>query len=58
MEAMLGTSLYSYPYLNLQKYFVFLITVSTLSSTKLEVKAKQTLPESEGGAGKEIGVGG
>jgi hypothetical protein len=57
MKAMLGISLYSYPYLNLQKCFV-LIMVSTLSSTKLEIRAEQFLPRSErqevrGGRGRE-----
>jgi hypothetical protein len=32
MEAMLGISLYSYPYLNSQKYFVFLIIAYDFSS--------------------------
>jgi hypothetical protein len=47
MEAMLGISLYSYPYLNEQKCFVLLITVYTLSSTKLEIRAEQFLPGSK-----------
>jgi hypothetical protein len=46
MEAMLGISLYSYPYLNKQKCFVFLIIGNTLSSTKLETRAEQFLPGS------------
>jgi hypothetical protein len=58
MEAMLGISLYSYPYLNLQKCFVFLIIVYTLSSTKLNIKAEQILPESEVGEREEAGSGG
>jgi hypothetical protein len=52
MEAMLRISLYSYPYLNLQKWFVFFIIVYTLSSTKLEIRAEQILYESEGGGGR------
>jgi hypothetical protein len=42
MEAMLRISLYSYSYFNYQKSFVF-------SSTKLEKRAEQALPESEVG---------
>jgi hypothetical protein len=38
MEAMLGISLNSYPYLNEQKCFVFLIIVYVFSLTKLEVR--------------------
>jgi hypothetical protein len=53
MEAMLGNSLYSYPYLNQQKCSVFLIIVYTLSSTKLEIRTEQFLPGS-----KEVGVRG
>jgi hypothetical protein len=33
-------SLYSYPYLNQQKHLVLLIIAYTLSSTKLEIRAK------------------
>jgi hypothetical protein len=40
METMLGISLYSYPYLNEQKRFVFLIIAYVLSSTKLEISAE------------------
>jgi hypothetical protein len=47
MEAMLGVSLYSYPYLNQQKCFTFLIIAYVFSSTKLEIKAKQVLPRSK-----------
>jgi hypothetical protein len=43
MEAKLGISLYSYPYLNEQNSLVLLINVYTLSSTKLEIRAKQYL---------------
>jgi hypothetical protein len=49
METMLGISLYSYPYLNLQKHSVFLIIASVFSSTKL--------PGSEGSGGKKWGLG-
>jgi hypothetical protein len=45
MEAMLGISLYSYPYLNLQKHYVLLIAY-VFSSTKLEEKPEQFLPGS------------
>jgi hypothetical protein len=48
MKAMRGMSLYSYPHLNQKKTFVLLIIVYTLSSTKLEIKAKQFLPGREG----------
>jgi hypothetical protein len=44
MEAMLGTSLHSYPYLNKQRCFVFLITAYVFSSTKLEKREEQVLP--------------
>jgi hypothetical protein len=53
MKAMLGIFLYSYPQLNLQKRFVFLIRL--VSSTKLEIKAEQDLPRTEGGRGKGWG---
>jgi hypothetical protein len=52
MEAMLGISLYSYPYLNKQKCFVFLIIAFVFSSTKLEKSAEQVLPGS-----RRVGVG-
>jgi hypothetical protein len=48
MEAKLGISLYSYPYVNQQKPLVLPINVYTLSSTKLEIRAKQYLLGSEG----------
>jgi hypothetical protein len=57
MKAMRGIFLYSYPYLNQQKHFVLLIIVYTLSSTKLEIRAEQFLPRSEGGGGQG-GAGG
>jgi hypothetical protein len=56
METMLGISLYSYLYLNSKRRFVFLITAYTLSSTKLEIRAEQILPES--GVGRGEGEGG
>jgi hypothetical protein len=48
MEAMLVISLYSYPYLNQQKCFVFLIIAYTFSSTILKIRAEQILPRSGG----------
>jgi hypothetical protein len=57
MEAMLGISLYSYPYLNQQKCYVFLIIAYVYSSTKLEKRAGQVLPGSEGGGVKREGMG-
>jgi hypothetical protein len=51
MEAMLGFSLYSYPYLNWQKHYVFLIIAYFYSSTKLEKRAEEVLLGSEGGRG-------
>jgi hypothetical protein len=53
MEAILGISLYSYPYLNWQKRFVSLIIAYVFSSTKLEIRAEQVLPGSE----EKVGVG-
>jgi hypothetical protein len=48
----------SYPYLNYQKHFVFLIIAYVFSSIKLEIKAEQILPGSEGGVGgRERGWG-
>jgi hypothetical protein len=60
MEAILGISPHSYPYLNWQKRFVFLIITYVYSSTKLEKGAEQVLPRSKGGGGKreEKGAGG
>jgi hypothetical protein len=49
MKAMLGISLYSCPYLNEQKRFVFLTIAYVFSSTKLEKRAEQFLPGNEGG---------
>jgi hypothetical protein len=54
MEAMLGISLYSYPYLNQQKRFVSLTIAYVFSSTKLEKRAEQVLPGS-GGGGEVMG---
>jgi hypothetical protein len=47
-KAMRGISLYSYLYLNQQKSLVLLINIYTLSSTKLEIKAKQFCLEARG----------
>jgi hypothetical protein len=56
MEAMLGISVYSYPYLNYQKCFVFLIIAYVLCSTKLEKRAERFLPGSKGrGVGRGSG---
>jgi hypothetical protein len=46
--------LYRYPYLNLQKCFVFLIIAYVFFSTKLEKRAEQVLPGSEGMVGSGI----
>jgi hypothetical protein len=56
MEAMLGISPYSHPYLKLENAD-FLIIVYVFSSTKLEKRAEQVLPGSEGGGEerKEMG---
>jgi hypothetical protein len=55
---MLGISLYSSPYLNQQKHFVFLIIACVFSSTKLEIRAEQALPGKERGCGGVERVGG
>jgi hypothetical protein len=39
MEAMLGISLYSYPYFNYQKHFVFLV-IAYVFSNKIEEKGR------------------
>jgi hypothetical protein len=52
MEAMLGISLCSYPYLNKQKRFDFFIIAYVFSSTKLEKRAEQVLPGSQGAGGR------
>jgi hypothetical protein len=46
MEAMLGISLYKYPYLKLAK-MICLIIAYVFSSTKLEKRAEQVLLGSE-----------
>jgi hypothetical protein len=48
MEAKLGISLYSYPYLNQQKCYVLLLIAYVFSSTKLWKRAEQVSPVSEG----------
>jgi hypothetical protein len=48
MEAILGLSLYSYPYLNQQKCFVFLTIDYILSSTKLEIRENSFCLEMRG----------
>jgi hypothetical protein len=58
MEAMLGISLYSYPYLNWQKWFTFLIIAYVFSLTKLEKRADRFCPEVKGGGGKRNEAGG
>jgi hypothetical protein len=57
MEAMLGISLCSCPYLNQQKRFVFLVITYAFSSTKLEKRAEQVVPGSEGGGRGKGGAG-
>jgi hypothetical protein len=47
MEAMLGISLYNYPYLN-YKNTLSLLLLLVFSSTKLEIRAEQVLPGSKG----------
>jgi hypothetical protein len=48
MKAILGISLYSYPYLTYQKPLVLFINAFTLSSSKSEIRAKHFLLGSEG----------
>jgi hypothetical protein len=57
MKAMLGISLYSYLYLKLAK-MLCLIIAYVFSSIKLEKRAEQVLPGSEGGGGNREGAGG
>jgi hypothetical protein len=57
MKAMLVISLCSYPYLNQQKCFVFLIIAYVFSSTKFAIRAEQVLPGSKSGWRGEGGVG-
>jgi hypothetical protein len=52
MEAMLGISLYTHLYLQLEKCHVFLISCYVFSSTKLEKRAEQVLHGSKGGWGR------
>jgi hypothetical protein len=52
---LLAISLYSYPYLNEQKCFVFLIIAYTFCSTKLKIRAQQILPGRGGGREGEGG---
>jgi hypothetical protein len=57
MEAMLGISLYSYPYLNKQKCFVFLIiAMSSLQQNWRRVQNRFCL-EARGEGGGERGYG-
>jgi hypothetical protein len=49
MKAMLRISLYSCPYLNFQKCYVFLVIIYFYSSMELENDAEQVLPGREGG---------
>jgi hypothetical protein len=49
MKVMLGISLYSYPYLNQQKCFVFLIIAYVYSSTKWEKKGRTHSAWKQGG---------
>jgi hypothetical protein len=57
MKAMLGISLYSCPYLNYQKCYVFLIIAYFYSSMELEKSAEQVLPGREGAVGKSVRMG-
>jgi hypothetical protein len=57
MKAMLGISLYSCPYLNKQKCYVFLIVAYFYSSMELEKIAEQVLPGRERGGREMMGVG-
>jgi hypothetical protein len=58
MEAMLGISLYSYPYLKLTKTVCLSYYYSCLLFNKVEKRAEQALPEREGGGGERKGAGG
>jgi hypothetical protein len=51
METMLGISLYSYPYLKLEKCHIFLIIIYVFSSTKLK-RAEQVLLGIKGDGGE------
>jgi hypothetical protein len=50
MEAMLGISLYIYPYLQLAKTLCLSFNTYVFSSTKLEKRVEQVLPGSKGRA--------
>jgi hypothetical protein len=58
MEAMLGISLYSYPYLNSQKYFVFLIIAYDFSSKQNWRKGQNRSCLEARGVGRGGGGGG
>jgi hypothetical protein len=58
MKAMLGISLYSYLYLKLAKMLYLSYYHLCFSLTKLEKRAEQALPGSEGGVGEEEGAEG
>jgi hypothetical protein len=57
MEAMLGISLYIYFYLKLAKMLCLSYYCLYFSSTKLEKRAEQVLPGSEGGEKGDEGDG-
>jgi hypothetical protein len=57
MEAMLGISLSSYPYLNQQKCFVFLIIAFVFSSTKWRKWQNVFCLEARRDRGSRIGLG-
>jgi hypothetical protein len=58
MEAMLGISLYSYPYLDKQKCFVFLIIAYVFSSQKWRKGQNRFCLEARVGWGEREGAGG
>jgi hypothetical protein len=58
MEAMLGMSLYSYPYLKLAKMLCLSYYCLCLLFKKLEKRAEQILPGSEGVGERGQGTGG
>jgi hypothetical protein len=57
MKAMLVISLYSCPYINWQKCYIFLIIAYFYSSMKLEKSTEQVLPGREGRGGKRVEAG-
>jgi hypothetical protein len=57
MEAVLGISLYSYPY-STTKNAVFLVIAYVYSSTKLEKRAEHVLSISKGVGGEREAAGG